>query len=80
MASLAQNVDENTRYVPWNNKNTEFEGGRQNIVGFSCKKDAVYERTPYLHGREKYYYYTQHSGISPTRKSASQPKKYLLKK
>ena len=51
MASLAKHVDENPRHVPWNNKNTEFEGGRQDIMGFSCIKDA-YERT-YLHGREK---------------------------
>ena len=79
MASLAKNVGENPRHVPWNNKNTEFEGGRQNMMGFSCMKD-VYERTPYLHGREKYYYCTRHSGASPTRKSASQPKKYLIKK
>ena len=51
MASLAQNVDNNPRHVPWNNKNTEFEGGRQNMMSFSCMKD-VYERSPYLHGRE----------------------------
>ena len=37
-------------------------------------------RTAYLHGREKYYYCTRHSGASPTGKSASQPKKYLIKK
>ena len=52
MASLAQNVDEIPRRVPWDNKNTEFEGRRQNMMGFSCMKD-VYERIPYLHGREK---------------------------
>ena len=78
MASLAPNVDENPRRAPWNNKNTALEGGGQNMMGFSCMKD-VYERT-YLHGREKYYYCTRHSGASPTRKSASQPKKYLIKK
>ena len=31
MASLAQNVGENARHVPWNNKNTEFEGRRQRL-------------------------------------------------
>ena len=51
MASLAQSVDEIPRHVPWNNKNTEFKGRRQNMMGFSCRRD-VYERTPYLHGRE----------------------------
>ena len=50
------------------------------MMGFSCMKD-VYECTPYLHGREKYLLnYTRHSDASPTRKSASQPKKYLIKK
>ena len=51
MASLSQNVDENPRHVPWNNKNTAFEGGRQNMMSFSCMKD-VSERNPYLHDRE----------------------------
>ena len=36
MASLAQNVGENPRHVPWNNNdknnNTEFEGGQQNMM------------------------------------------------
>ena len=41
---------------------------------------AVYEHTPYLHGREKYYYGTPHSGESAIRKSASQQSKYLIKK
>ena len=50
--SVAQNVGENPGHVPWNNKNTEFEGGWQNIMSFSCMKD-VYEHTPYLQGREK---------------------------
>jgi len=40
MASLAQNVGENPQHVPWNNNdennNTEFKGGRQNMMGFSC--------------------------------------------
>ena len=35
MAPLAQNVGENPRHVPWNNKNTEFEGRRQNMMGYS---------------------------------------------
>ena len=52
MASLAQNVDENPRHVPWNDKNTEFEGGRQNMIGFSCMED-VYERTPYYPGCQR---------------------------
>ena len=66
-------------HVPWTNKNAEFEAGRQNMMGFSCMK-AVYEHTPYLHGREKYYYDTPHSGESAIRKSASQQSKYLIKK
>jgi len=55
MASLAQNVEENPRHVPWNNNdnnNTEFEGGQQNMMGFSRMK-AVYEYTSYLHVRKK---------------------------
>ena len=47
------------------------------MMSFLCMKD-VYEPT-YLHGREKYDYCAQHSGASPTRKSASQPKKHLIK-
>jgi len=38
MASLAQNVRENPRHVPWNNNdndNTEFDRGQQNMMGFS---------------------------------------------
>ena len=31
--SLAQNVGEIPRYVPWNNKYKEFEGRRQNMMG-----------------------------------------------
>jgi len=37
MASLAQNVGENPRHVPWNNNdnnNAEFERGQQNMMGF----------------------------------------------
>ena len=49
------------------------------MMGFSCMK-AVYEHTPYLHGREKYYYFVRHSGVSPTRKSASQLEKYVIQK
>lgn len=37
---------ENPRHVSWNNKNTEVEGGRQNKMGFSCRK--VEEHTPHL--------------------------------
>ena len=33
-------------------KDMEFEGGQQNMMGFSCVK-AVYKHTPYLHGKEK---------------------------
>ena len=43
MAPLAQNVGENPRNVPWNNKNTEFQGRRQNMMGYSCMKAVVYE-------------------------------------
>ena len=45
----AQNVGENPRHVPWNTKNTEFEGRRQNMMGCSCMKAVVYEHNPYLH-------------------------------
>ena len=45
-----------------------------NLMGFSCRK-AV-NHTPYLHNRKKYCYYY---GASPTRKSASQQKKYSVK-
>lgn len=55
MASQAQNLGENPQHVLWNNNNnTELEEGRQIMMGFSCIK-AVYEHTPYPHGREKYY-------------------------
>ena len=27
-------LKENSRHVPWNNKNSEFEGERQNMMGF----------------------------------------------
>ena len=56
MASLAQNVEENPRHVPWNNKNTEFEGGWQNMMGYSGMK-AVYEHTPYLHDKKILFYF-----------------------
>ena len=79
MAPLAQNVRKDPQIAPWFNNNTEFEGGRQNMMDFSCMK-AVYEHTPYLHGREKYYYCARHSGVSPTRKSASQLEKYVIQK
>ena len=70
MASLAQNVGENPRHVPWNNNDnndTEFEKGQQNMIGFSCMK-AVYGYTSYLHGRKKYR--------CLTRKPATRKKKY----
>ena len=35
------------------------------MMGYSCMK-AVYEHTPYLHDREKYYYCTRPSGASPS--------------
>jgi len=41
MASLAQNVGGNPQHVPWNNNdnnNIEFEGGQQNMTGFSCMR------------------------------------------
>lgn len=37
---------ENPRHVSWNNKNTEVKGGRQNMMGVSCRK--VEEHTPHL--------------------------------
>ena len=52
MASLGQNVGENPVHVLWSNKNTELEGGRQNMIGFSCMK-AVYEHIACLYGGVK---------------------------
>ena len=72
MTPLAQNIGENPRHVPWNNKNTEFEGRRQKMMGCSCMK-AFYEHNPYLLDREKYYC-TRHLGASLTRKSAKPAK------
>ena len=57
-------------HVPWNNNdnnNTEFEGGQQNMMGFSCMK-AVYEYTSYLNGIKNYR--------CLTRKPATRKKKY----
>ena len=70
MGSLAQNVGENPRHVPWNDKNMEFEGRQQNMMGYSCMK-AVYKHTPYLHDREKYYYCTRHSAKKITNKETT---------
>ena len=36
---------------------------------------AVYELTPCLHSRKKYYYCTRHSGVSLSRNSERQRKK-----
>jgi len=33
MASLAQNVRENSHHEPWNKNNTEIERGRQSMMG-----------------------------------------------
>ena len=44
MAPLAKNVREDPQIALWNSSITEFEGGRQNVMGFSCMK-AVYEYT-----------------------------------
>ena len=74
MAPLAQNVGENPRNVPWNHKNTEFEGRRQNMMGFPGMKAVVYEHTPELHDREKYNC-NRHSGTSLSRKPAKPAKK-----
>ena len=45
------------------------------MMRFSCMK-AVYEHTPYLYGREKYYC-TRHYGASPTFKKVSKPSKEI---
>ena len=58
MASLRQYVGENPRHVSWNNKNTEFEEGRQNMIGLSCMK-AVCE---YTHPRGGLPYGTDEDG------------------
>ena len=44
MASLAQNVREDSQIAPWKISNTDFEEGRPNMMGFSRMK-AVYEYT-----------------------------------
>ena len=52
----------------WDNyNNAEFEGGRQNMMGFSfsCMK-VVYKYTSRI-----YYHCTRNSGVSLTRKPAS---------
>ena len=41
MASLAETFDENPRHIPWINENKDFEGGRQNMMGFSCMKHSL---------------------------------------
>ena len=41
MASLPQNVEENPRHVPWNNKNTESIGGWQNYDGLLMSKGCL---------------------------------------
>ena len=60
MASLGKNVGENPRHVSWNNEITEFEEGRQNMMGFVISI------------AEEYYYCTRHSGVSLTKNPASQ--------
>ena len=44
MVPLAKNVREGPQIAPRNSSITEFEGGRQNVMGFSCMK-AVCEYT-----------------------------------
>ena len=49
------------------------------MMGFSCMK-AAYDHTSHASiAEKKYYYCTRHSSALPTRKSASQLKKYLIK-
>ena len=56
MASVAQNVRENPQRAAWNNNNnTEFEAGRQNMMGCPCISvymNAVYEYTPRVLSRK----------------------------
>ena len=55
MASVAQNVRENPQRAAWNNNNTEFEGGQQNMMGCPCISvyiKAVCEYTPRVHSRK----------------------------
>ena len=72
MALLDQNVREDSQIAPWNNNNnnTEFEGGRQNMMGFPCtcmkavfKINILSRLPPYI-------------GLSLTRKPETQKKKY----
>ena len=56
------------------NKNTEFEEGWQNVMGFSCMK-AVYEYTRYLHSRKILLFYPTF-----TRKKSSKPATNTIKK
>ena len=69
MVSLAQNVGENLRHVPWNNNSTEYERWLENGL-------LLYEGYLRLHSlapqRKKYYYCTRLSGVSLIRKPASQ--------
>ena len=70
MASLGQNVGENPQHVSWNNKNTEFEEGRQKIwASHVCR---LYTNTLVTSMAEKDYCFVLHSGVSLTRNPASQ--------
>ena len=78
MASVAQNVRENPQRAPWNNKNTEFEEGLQNMMGCSCTSlsvymKAVYEYTPRVHSRKILSLYPTFRCI--THNKASKPAK-----
>ena len=66
---------ENPRNVPWNNKNTEFEGRRQNMMGYSCMKAVVYEHTPVSSITEKNIIVTDIRVHHPQESQQSQLKK-----
>ena len=74
MAPLAQNVRKDPQIAPWFNNNTEFEGGRRNMMDFSCMK-AVYECTR-LPPWQKKIFLTRYSGVSLTKKPAARRRKY----
>ena len=75
MASVSQNVRENPQHAAWNNNNTEFEGGRQNMMGFSCISvymKAVYKYTFRVHSKKILSLYPIFRCRSLTTKPASQ--------
>ena len=72
MTSLAENVDENPRHIPWINKNMEFEGGRQNMMGFSCMKHSLppWQSKILLYPTFRQFYCTRQESQQATQRNA----------